>query len=246
LPASVLALAILLAGCDSTQPESAPAQTAQIAFKASAVVDVYHCWEVWSDTSDPPDGTPDTFTDSYTCEQLFSSPEVPLKQQAENAPWRYSIAITVIRAGQTQEEIIAASIIPGDSIEDFVSLTPYDSNSDTGGQKPFDGQFYYLNGRRVTNANPLYFASRGLPIDTPNVLLETPTYDVNLNVGDTLIVRARKQAYADSPGWLDTSSDPSLVLSATVTLGGISLPLEGTASSPTEDKAGVTFSFTRQ
>lgn len=251
---AALAIALAAAGCNSTtQPTSSPVQTASITFHTGGKVNVYDCWELWVDTDN--NGVPDQDTFQLSCIQQMNGTD-PVQAAVENLPWRYSLAITVIRAGQTQEQIIAASIIPGDNIDDFVSMTPYDTGSDTGGTHAFDGTYYYVtpggvppNGssKKVTNASRLWLEGNGFFLGEPNVLEQIPpTFNVDLNLGDTLIVRARKQKRSDAPPFLSSDTDPELALTGTVSLGGVQVPLQGTSATSFDDMAGMTFSYTRR
>ena len=248
----IATIGVALSGCDSTQPSNIGAATASIRFSADGLVGSYDCWELWADISQPPDGVPDDLNQLF-CEQLFvgGNPEVPVVD-SRPIPWRYSIAITVIRAGQTQEELIATSIFPGDTIDDFISMTGYDTIRSVGPTRGFDGTFYYVTpgasgtqftaSARVSSGNQLWLESQGV-LGEENIMGEPPPFDVELNEGDTLIVRARKQRNEDAP-YLPL--DPQLVLTGTVTLGGTQIQLLGTPSSTSDNMAAVTFSFTRQ
>jgi hypothetical protein len=229
---------VIVTGCESTQPSSDPIQTAHVSFQTSGKVDQYDCWEVWEDTDF--DNLPDTNTFNVSCLQLQG------KVASENIPWRYSIAITLLPAGQVEEQIVATSIFPGDNIDDFVSLTPYDQRVETSGTRAAEPPLYYLNGKRVTNASPVWLSANFIDLGTPNVMEQSPTFDIDLATGDTLIVRARKQALSDATPFLDSNEDPELSLTASVVVGTAGVTLSGEAASPSTDKAGVTFSYTRK
>src|SRR5262245_42211248 len=110
---AVSGLAAAAAGCNDTkQPTSSPVQTATLSFIASGQMDTYDCWELWIDTDN--DGRPDQDTFQVSCTQRFQPMSTNPEQHPVNIPWHYSLAISVIRTGQTEEQLVAASIIPGD------------------------------------------------------------------------------------------------------------------------------------
>src|SRR5262249_36122009 len=146
-----------------------------------------------------------------SCTQRFQPMSTNPEQHPVNIPWHYSLAISVIRTGQTEEQLVAASIIPGDSIDDFISMTPYDTHSETGGtHAPENGYYYVTPGTTaipatsfasliVSNGNRVWLEGNSFFLGEPNILGLSPTFDVQLNQGDTVIVRARKQALSDGP-----------------------------------------------
>ncbi|HEX4825457.1 MAG TPA: hypothetical protein VFV19_14225 [Candidatus Polarisedimenticolaceae bacterium] len=250
---SILAVSALAAGCNkTTQPASSPVQTAALSFQAIGQMDKYNCWEQWADFDG--DGIYNDTGQLY-CEELFDQGGNPAQAQVP-IPWHYSLAITVIRAGETEEKLIAASIIPGDSIEDFVSMTGYDPSRDAGGVKPGDGTYLYItpgattpnsfSSAVVTNGSRLWLEGNGFQLGEPNVLMQSPTFNVNLNQGDTIIVRARKQKLSDAPAFIPANASTQIELSGILTVAGVNVPLQGTAGSPGDDATGVTFSYTRR
>jgi hypothetical protein len=101
--------------------------------------------------------------------------------------------------------------------------------------------------KKVTNASRLWLEGNGFFLGEPNVLEQIPpTFNVDLNLGDTLIVRARKQKRSDAPPFLSSDTDPELALTGTVSLGGVQVPLQGTSATSFDDMAGMTFSYTRR
>ena len=255
---AVIVLLVGAAGCNTTkQPASSPVSTAVISFSASGQVYKLDCWEVWQDTDN--DGTPDQDTFVLHCENITDSNNNFVSAIAA-VPWHYSIAITVIRAGQTEEQLVATSLIPGDAVEDFASMTEYDTTRDLGGTKspdpdPIRGPNFYVapgstypNGAAavITQANRLYLDSNFFNLGDPNLMLNGLTYSLDLNQGDTVIVRARKQLLSDSGHWIDQAPTQDVELSGSLTVGGVSVPLQGTQTSPGSDGAGVTFSYTKR
>jgi hypothetical protein len=76
------------------------------------------------------------------------------------------------------------------------------------------------------------------------VLTTAPTFDFQVNTGDTVVVRARKQALADADAFISFDQDPEIQLSAQFSVGGVGVITNGDSASATDDKAGFSFSFT--
>jgi hypothetical protein len=245
-----------IAGCSSTQPDSVTSRTGSISFSANGTVPIYNCYDVWQDTSSPPDGIPDVFINSV-CEEQFG-PGVPPVQirEARPIPWRYSIKITKIPAGSTTEQLVIAtdgvtvgsSVEPDDFAEDFESLTNYDP-----AQSPVPnrivGDVYFINGKRVSAGSTVYLSTAGFDLGVPNTLTFPTTFDFNVTTGDTIIVRARKQLVVDAPPYLPPSPDPEIKITASLAVSGVVVTPQGTpadspGSSTIEDGGGTTFSFT--
>jgi hypothetical protein len=242
--AAVLGCALIASvGCDSSQPENSSGATAAVSVRATATTLLVNCYDIWQDTSSPPDGNPDVFVLTF-CEDSVDAAQ-------HGVPWNYSIDIVVIHAGSTVEEpvtsstgLFGSSVRPGDGVEDFVSLTDYDPGVDPGDPKPNQGDLYYLNARKVSRGSQLYLNSIGLNLGTPNVLtLPTPQpFEFAVVSGDTIVVRVRKQALASAPSFLPP--DPHLTLEANLTLNGGGVTPNGTQTSSEADASGMTFSYT--
>jgi len=238
----VVSAAFGLAGCNSTQPERVDVRTASVSVKATATSGLFDCYEVWTDATG--DDIPDTFTGFYTCDDAQESFQ-------RQMPWNYSLSISIIRKGGTTEEIatsltglIGSSIVPGDTLDDFVSVTDSDPTIETARDKAQDGPLFYVNGKRVSRGSPVYHTANSFTVGTPNILTTSPTFDFNINTGDTIIVRARKQTFSQSPGFLPADPDPTLLLEGTLAIGGAGVVTSGTSSSTSADKSGFAFSYT--
>jgi hypothetical protein len=103
------------------------------------------------------DGTIDP-NDDLNLNQMFCAPSTGTAQR--RVPWRYSIVITIIRAGRLSKiwssrtkAILGRSVIPGDGVDDFVSLTGYDPGVEQKPDKPNEGDLYYVHGKEVSNGS---------------------------------------------------------------------------------------------
>lgn len=255
-------LALFGFGCDSTQPDSINSGTASVTLNTRALVDIYHCYEVWVDTSNPPDGTPDENTGFTACEPASPAGGGGTSVKAQRAvPWRYALTISVIRAGTTNEVVVqsdtgvpGSSVQPGDGIPDFISMTDYDPGVDSAPAKPPVDQFYYLFGKTVSVGSRVYLASVGADLGPPNILTiektnaqTPPTFDFIINSGDTVVVRARKEASVTGlPPGVSPDQETEITLSGELAVGGVQVATNGTSVSSFEDKSGFTFSFTAQ
>jgi hypothetical protein len=235
---AALAAVLGTLGCDSTQPDQITSQPANLSVEAFALVDNNNCWEIWVDTDG--NAEPDLNTGQYFCTPVVGETKVN-----RAVPWRYSMVVSVLRAGATVPEVIGSSVAPKDGIQDFVSMSPYDSTMGSVADLPPDGDVYYINGKQVSSGSAYYLNAVGYNLGLPNVLQQTPTFDFSLNPGDTVIVQARKQPYADAPPYLNFDQDPDLTISGLLYVAGIKVPLSGSATSSGADKSGISFSFSR-
>lgn len=224
---------LVVAGCSSTQPDQIDTRSASVSFETKASVLIWDCYE----------------SPQLTC---FPVLDGQAQQVADRSvPWRYSLRITIIRAG-TYNEVVAlsttgqvgSSVERGDLVEDFISLTDYDPD-----MPPIADRDGYTNGHRVSSGSPLYLASifvdAGIPniLDTVSTVPETPaTFNFDLNSGDTVIVRARKQDVGASP--TNSANYENIILRATLAIGGIAVSTQGPQTSSIDDGSGFTFSFT--
>jgi len=249
--AVVLVAAVLIAvGCDSTQPDRVESRTASVSFRTFAKVDTYDCYEVWQDTSNPQDGVPDVNTGFVTCEPTQPAPVKEIRP----IPWRYSVRISVVRKGTTSEEVVFSdSGLFGSSVESgdpnpFVSMTEFDETAPPLPDRPPADDIYFLNGKRVSLGNPTYLAFAGIDVGTPNILTQpltpAPTFDFTVSTGDTIVIRARKQAFADAPPYLHFDQDPEVTLESVLALGGTPVTTSGATVSSYDDKSGFSNSFT--
>jgi hypothetical protein len=246
----VIVSAFAVAGCSSTQPDRAEGRLFSLGFTATALMDILNCYEAWQDTSSPPDEIPDVSLGYMLCVPAVDDTGVPKKAQRP-VPWRYSIKITVIRAGTTNEDLvtslsgeIGSSVQPGDSVDDFVSMTRYDPEMPPVPPKHEAGSnVYFINGKQVSRGSPVYLASLGIDAGVPNILATTPTFDFNLNTGDTVVVRARKQSMAQAPHFIPPIPNPEIRLTAALAVSDVEVSTQGDTTSSTDDTAGFTFSF---
>jgi len=254
--AVVLVAAVLVAvGCDSTQPDRVESRTASVSFRTTAKVDLYDCFEVWQDTSNPLDGTPDVNTGFISCE-----PTPPpqgggtVVKAIRSIPWRYSVRISVIRKGTTTEEVVTSeSGLFGSSVEPndpnpFVSLTEFDETAPPLPQRPPADDIILTNGATVSLGNPTYLAFAGFDVGTPNILTQpltvSPSFSFVVNTGDTVVVRARKQPMTEAPPFLHLDQDPEVILESSLAIGGTPVSTNGESASSTLDQSGFSNSFT--
>ena len=223
-----------LVGCNSTQPDRIDTRTASIAFETRADVDRWDCYD----------------TPYVAC---FAANNGVKVERA--VPWRYSLKITVIRAGTTQEElvtsltgVVGSSVQPGDFVEDFVSLTEYDPDMPSAPDRVENG-VTFTNGKKVSASSPIFLSTVGIDAGIPNLLDTLPTapnipasFEFSLNSGDTVIVRARKQSVFQAPSF----SPPfdNVRLSAVLEISGVPVLMQGSQTTSIDDQSGFTSSFT--
>jgi hypothetical protein len=247
--AVLLAIVLALAGCSTTQPDSAQAHKASLVLKTTGIIPLYHCWQVWRDVD--LNGSIDELIDenlgTYRCDQVGTA--------QRNVPWRYTLAVTVIRQGVTFEELAVSDtgvsgsdLDPRDDIPPFASLTEYDPGVGPAADRqhlPEDGDIYYINGRELSNGSAAYLATQNFDLGPANILSLPTSFDFDVNPGDTIVVRARKQKFADTdPQFLPTDPDPQLFLQSNLAISGVAVSGPGTPISTIGDGAGLAFSFT--
>jgi hypothetical protein len=245
-PAAVMFVSVIaVSGCSSTQPDSIETRSSSLGFEAKALVDIEDCYEEWQDLD--ADGTPDLkISDSLRCFPALDPNGVPMR--ADRAvPWRYSILITVVRAGTTNEDLVTSLEETIGGLTEFPSLTDYDPDEISAPLRANEGDLYYLSGLRLSTGSPIYLTNIGVDPGVPNILNVTPTFDFNLNTGDTVIVRARKQLLAQAP--LGSPTYENLKISAVFAVSGVQVAPQATPpgfppTSSTDDASGITFSFT--
>jgi hypothetical protein len=235
----VILAAFVVAGCSSTQPDRVETRTASLSFATTASVPVWDCYE-----------SPFPF-----CFPALDGNPPAQKIVDRQVPWRYSVAITIVRAGTYTEEVafsttgtLGTSVgEPGDVVPDFVSLTNYDPDQPPVADRDVGG-IHFTNGKTVSSGSPVYLSQVGIDPGIPNMLdtvAPVPgapaTFDFELNTGDTVIVRARKESVAASPAV--SPAYENVRLKATLALAGSPVVGQGPQTSPTDDKAGFTFSF---
>jgi len=229
--------ALVITGCSSTQPDRIETRSASLSFETKASVTIWVCYE----------------SPFLYCFPVMDGGAQRVVDRP--APWRYSLEVTIIRAGTvyptlaiSSTGVLGTSIYPGDGVADFVSLTDYDPDQPPAPDRTEFG-IDWTNGKTVSAANPLYLQWTSDDPGAPNLLdivSATPgtpaTFDFELNSGDTVVVRARKQEVTASP-----SFDPpyeNVKLSAFLSVSGSPVSAQGPQTSSIEDKAGFTFSFT--
>jgi len=250
-------LLLAAVSCDTTQPADAGPQVFSVGVFSAAGTGVYDIWDEWFDAND--DGvitevggvcsvagtacddnddclaletcTFDVFL-RYDCTQI-SSLDVPI-------PWRYSAEISIIRKGNTQEEIVATSLGTADV---YSSLTNYSQGFfGVPGPRTNNPPIYYINGRRDAGGGEDYLGNcLGNVLEPQNVLGQSPRFEVTLNQGDSVVIRVRKQPESEADPDFIPEGLPSLTVSGF--LEGRSVSLQGNPDT-SGDGGGTTQSFT--
>jgi Flp pilus assembly protein TadG len=112
--------------------------------------------------------------------------------------------------------------------------------------RPGFGVVQFLNGKKVSRGSAFWQAANGFEVTDPNILTESPTFDFEVNSGDTVIVRARKQTVALSQHFLPPSPDPKITLTGSLSVGGSLVSSSGITKTTIADASGISFSFTVQ
>lgn len=238
------------AGCSTTQPDTLGSRTASLRIDARFdTTELFNCYQIWSND-----------IDGVLVYQGFNEcyPASLATPTNRPVPWRYSLGITVLHRGSSTEELVTSlsgvlgtSLIPGDGIDDFISMTPYDATEPDADfknpeERPGYGTVQFLNGKKVSRGHPLWLETNNFFLGDPNILTASPTFDFEVNSGDTVIVRARKQVVADAPDFLPRNPNPNIRINGVLSVGGITVIPSGTKQSSIEDGAGLSFSFTVQ
>jgi hypothetical protein len=152
--------------------------------------------------------------------------------------------------------VIGSSVQPGENpeVNDYISMTQYDPDQPPVGDQNIPGTpLYLINGHTVSPGSPLYLSANGFNLGEPNCLGElgvsdaAPTFEFDINSGDTVIVRLRKQPYSLTDPFLPLSADSEVQISAVLAVSGVEVSTSpGSPTSTFDDGAGVTFSFTVQ
>lgn len=247
-----MAVSVLaVAGCDDSQPDRINVRSASLTVEGRGKVDVLNCYDLWQDNDG--DGIPEFDLAQRQCDEQNVIPF-----QERRVPWRYSMIITIIRAGTVNEQVVTsttgvlgASILPNDGIDDFINLTEYDADAPPAPVKLPESGIHFLNGRQVSRGSPIYLGAYSLtcppcPVDlgAPNMFAGPNSFEFEVNSGDTVVVRARKQAVGAAPAFIPQDPDPLITIQAVFAIGGVPVATSGTTTSSTEDEAGFSFSFT--
>jgi hypothetical protein len=247
--------ALALAGCSSTQPDRAANRSGSLSFRAQAKLGLLNCYDLWQDTSNPLDGSPDVDLQQRQC---F---EIPNSSISRPIPWHYSVIITLIPAGTTTEQLLTSTdgflgttSLANDDLDTYFSLTDYDPSEPPATVRPAFGDIVYVNGKEASWGSPIYQGAYSdscpsCPMDLgpPNLVSGPTNFDFPLNSGDTVVVRARKQDLAHSPGFIPAEVTPlqiEIVLIATLSIGGVPVTPNGSALTSTDDASDLTFSYT--
>jgi hypothetical protein len=231
--------------CDSDDPLTRGSGIAQIYIQGVALRHVYDVQVRKQDLND--DGVPDNNSDPLPpldpvvgaiCTQVLNDTGAPLLSEGI-APWPYSAEISVLRAGTTAPVVLATSIGSPD-VFGSISLD-YDPDLIPLDPLPPEGSFYY-NGFRVTTASRLYLQyCLGVPnLPEPNILGEPYPFEVSVNSGDTVLVKARKELQTSAPFVL--GSEPRLI--GIIRLDGTTVQTTGTTVSTDAPGSGLSFSYT--
>src|SRR5262245_54716526 len=120
----MIASTLLVAACSSTQPDRVQARSGSVTFEAPGNPGLPNCYEVWLDQSNPLDGIGDVPLGQVNCY------EIPNSNANRPLPWHYSVIITIIPAGTTQEQLLfsedgvpGSTSLPNDGLDDYFSLT---------------------------------------------------------------------------------------------------------------------------
>jgi hypothetical protein len=249
----VLALALILpvAGCDTTQPTDAGDRLVSISVSGTAKVNKWNVWDVWIDEDgnceidEPPDG--EDYKATYlSCDEL--------ERFDTTVPWPYSAEVSIIRAGTTEEELIATSV---GTPNEFSNLSFYDEfviqelpDQCSG----IEGGELWVNGRQISAAHEEVMArclgeDDLLPV---NVLGQPDRYDIVAQRGDTIIFRSRKSPEGRSGPYDDIIFDEDTQISFPVTqtavmlLDGVEVEAQGDPVTGDDDGGGITISLRLQ
>lgn len=232
--ATVLVVLLAVPGCKTKQPTSSGSQTVTVTFDALANNDKWNCW-------DGPTG-------------VYCVQDQPLSVAQRPVPWAYDVEISLIPKGSTTETIVASSIdgvdVPS-AFPVFGNMTDFDSTTEVGPVCPPATAPYpctsYTNPRKVTRGSRDYAAFQNFPLQEPNVLnRQENEYSFTASVGDTVIVRARKQAVQL---WYGVVLNPleqntSLRLESTISVRGKLADANGTTVTSYTDGSGLSYSYT--
>lgn len=256
----LLLFAALAGGCDTTQPLQLDEQTYELRFEGrGASVPTYDVWDMYEDENG--NGEPDPGEPM----QLFCVDQsAPDSISPTSAPFRFTLKVTILRAGQTVKEQITSS----GALNTAANLTVYDDPDNiiegvTPNKAPIveSGRtFIFRNPRRMSAVNrsvvtatvntlnqlrpSVYPLKNGLcsAADPGEAEIDNEPQPMAIVIrkGDTLIVEARRGTTA--PTGIPYTSQPSL--RAILAVDGEPVSVRGTDRTNKEPGAGISFSFT--
>jgi len=245
--ALLMALAAVagLTSCETTQPVGSGSKQMSFSMSSTALVDLWNLWDVFvedanGDLVPASQPFPTRFCDiptSIACCQVSG-----VSSTSVRVPWNYVVDIAMIPSGTGTEQTLASSV--GDS-DPFTSRTPFDSTIFATLGDGSSGGFFFRNGRRVSAGSEDYMANcLGVTAKVPeeSVLGFSPSFVVELNKGDTVIIRARKELTTNSEFAGIYLSDPRII--SLIEIDGIEINPRGDSSSSTTEGAGFTLSYT--
>ena len=252
----LLLLLAVAGGCDTIAPLQIEEQTYELQIVGTSVgpIPVYQIYDMYEE------GVGDYF--------LFCETAPGLQFTPSSAPWNFSVQIEILRAGETEPEIITS----GGALDPDMNLTLYDQNpaiiggladkdSITIGMAPNTRTFHFENPRRLTVAseevmmattNPLsdavpatYGLGAGLCSNAypgpANIDGMPQPMSILLNKGDTVLVQARKSDISPTGVWYLPNE---AAIQGNLLLDGNNVSVRGERRSERDTGAGFSFSFT--
>jgi hypothetical protein len=248
----LLLLLALGGGCDNVAPLQIEEQTYELRVVGTSVGRI------------PALNVFDLYEDGIGERSLFCVTPVPaVTLLPTSVPWRYSIQIEILRAGETEPEIITSTA----ALDPDLNMTDYDTTSVTGALADKDPivigtrTFRFENPRRLSAANRDVMAATSNPLTQ----LDPATYvlgaglcsnanpglsnidgapqpiSIVLNKGDTLLVQARKSDTAPPGVWYLPNE---AAIRGVLLLDGSEITVRGNRTSSVATGAGFSFSFT--
>jgi hypothetical protein len=262
------ALLLLLAaamGCDTTQPTAKSAKPAQVYFKSVATtVPLYEVWDASKITVTGQSQTVEDLGLWCAVNPAFAEKSSP------NYPLRFSVEIERIPAGSSTPELLTAAQYGASygSVTPYDDATPDTSNlmwpvefvKDL--TNPADPGTTILlslkNGRRISTASKDYLEKDKIPsgrydsvcpspteakqLGTPGVAGSASYFSLDVNAGDTIVVRARKDVNPLTTALFSggTTFESLFYLEGR----DVSNSITGNRFSPSASQDGVSYAFT--
>lgn len=265
----LLLFAIVLASCDTAQPEQVDSQTAEITISAvNSSVQMFNVWDVFEDSNQ--DNVPDGPSFLW-CEQAIVGGNLVFVG-ATSVPWNFSVEVSVLRGETGASEVITDVL----SLDPEANTALYDTivilgATGTHSEVVVDDmgtirRFQFGSGRRLSVANRAVVSATSNPVTDldasygwgnglcslgdpgePAVDDQLQPYSVSLGKGDTVIVKARKsllppQEMFNDSGQLLVSVEP--ILSGKLFIDGVEITPDGDRQSDVTPGAGIIFSHT--